>query len=61
MKFPLIFVFLTNQKNFFGTQKQVRISHSKQAISVRAIKVWLYRELQVQPICFIIILAIEKD
>ena len=29
-------------KNFVGSQKQVRISHGKRAISVRAIEVRLY-------------------
>ena len=30
------------QKNFVGTQKQVRTCHGKQAISVHAIEVRLY-------------------
>ena len=32
------------RKNFVGTQKQVRISHGKRAIGVRAIEVLLYVE-----------------
>ena len=38
-KFPEIFVFLSYQKNFVGTQKLVRISHGKRAVGVRAIEV----------------------
>ena len=34
--------FLSNWKNFVGTQKRVRISHSKRAIGIRAIEVRLY-------------------
>ena len=41
-KFPQIFVFLSYQKNFAGTQKRVRISHNQRAIDVRAIEVRLY-------------------
>ena len=37
-----MFVFLSFRKNFVGTQKRVRISQSKRAISVRAIEVRLY-------------------
>ena len=40
-KIPEIFVFLSYRKNFVGTQKQVRISHGKRAIGVRAIEVRL--------------------
>ena len=40
-KFPKLFVFLSYWKNFVGTQKRVRISHGKRAISVRAIGVQL--------------------
>ena len=36
-----IFVFLSCQKNFLGTQKRVRISHGKPVIGVRAIEVRL--------------------
>ena len=35
-------VFLGYQENFLGIQKQVRISHGKQAISVGVIEVLLY-------------------
>ena len=38
-----VFVFLSNRKNFVGTQKPVRISHGKRAIDVRAIEVRLYQ------------------
>ena len=38
-KFPLIFVFLSYQNYFVGTQKRVRISHGKQVISVQATEV----------------------
>ena len=41
----LIFVFLCYQKNFVGSQKRVQISHGKQAICVRTIKVRLYLSL----------------
>ena len=40
-KFPEIFVFLSYGKGFVRTQKQVRISHGKRAIGVRAIEVRL--------------------
>ena len=40
-KFPEIFVFLGCRKNLVGTQKQVRTSHGKRAIGVRAIEVCL--------------------
>ena len=33
-KFPGIFVFWSYWKNFVGTQKQVQMSHGKQAIRV---------------------------
>ena len=42
LKYPLIFVFLSYRKNFLGTQKQFRISHSKREIGVRVIEVLLY-------------------
>ena len=42
-KFPLVFVFLSYQKNFVGTQKRVQISHGKRAIGVRAIEFRLYK------------------
>ena len=48
-KFPEIFVFLSYGKSFVGTQKQVRISHGKRAISVRAIEVRLYWVMQNRP------------
>ena len=41
-KVPKIFVFLSFRKNFVGTKKRVRISHSKRATGVRAIEVRLY-------------------
>ena len=41
-KFPQIFVLLSYQKSFLGTQEIVLISHGKQAISVWAIEVRLY-------------------
>ena len=41
-KFPQIFVFLSYQKNFVGTQNPVRIIHGKRAIGVQAIDVRLY-------------------
>ena len=34
---------LSYRKNFVGTQKQVQISHGKQAIGVQAIEVRLYK------------------
>ena len=37
--FPIVFVFLSCQKNFVGTQKRVPINHGKRAIGVRAIEV----------------------
>ena len=40
--FHQIFVLLIHQKTLVGTQKRVRISHGKRAISVRAIEVRLY-------------------
>ena len=40
-KFPYLFVFLSSQKNFLVTRKQVQISHGKRAISVKAIGVRL--------------------
>ena len=40
-KFPLTCDFWNYRKNFVGTQKQVRISHGKRAIGVRAIEVRL--------------------
>ena len=43
-KLPQIYVLL--EKKFLGTQKQVRISHGKRAIDVRAIEVLLYNYLQ---------------
>ena len=45
-KNPLIFVYLSHQKNFVGTQKRVRISHGKRAIGVRAIEVRKYFKAQ---------------
>ena len=41
-KIPLVFVFLSYQKNFVGTQKLVRINHGKRTIGFRAIEVRLY-------------------
>ena len=41
-KFPYIFVLLSYQKNFVGTQKRVQISHGGRSIGVRAIEVGLY-------------------
>ena len=41
-KIPYIFVFWNYWKNLTGTQKQVRISHGKPAIGVRAFEVGLY-------------------
>ena len=41
-KFPQIFVLLIYRKNFVGTQKRVRISHSKRAMGDRGIEVRLY-------------------
>ena len=38
------FFFLSYRKNFGDIQNQVRISHGKQAISVRAIESRLYQE-----------------
>ena len=38
----LFFFFLSYRKNFVGTQKQVQISHGKEAIGVRAVEVQLY-------------------
>ena len=38
-KFLKMFVFLSYQKNFIGTQKQVQIIQNKRAIGVRVIKV----------------------
>ena len=40
-KFPQIFVFLSDRKNFAVSQKGVRINNCK-LICVRAIEVWLY-------------------
>ena len=47
-----MFVLLSYRKNFVGTQKRVRISHGKRAISVRTIEIRLYMDCQV---AFIII------
>ena len=41
-KFPYIFVFLSFRKNFVGTPKRVRISHSKQAIGIWSSEVQPY-------------------
>ena len=41
-KNPYICVFLSYWKNFEGTEKRVRIIHSKRAIRVRAIELILY-------------------
>ena len=49
--FPLIFVFLGYRKNFVGTQKQVRISHGKRAISVQAIEVRLWYIYRIYLFC----------
>ena len=43
--------FLSNRKNFVGTQTRVWISHSKRAIGVRAIEVRLYHLLCLQHYC----------
>ena len=43
-KLPKNICFWSYRKNFVGTQKQVRISHGKRAIGVRAIEVRLYSE-----------------
>ena len=42
-KVTKIFDLWSYRKNFIGTQKQVRISHGKRAIRVRAIEVLLYK------------------
>ena len=41
-KLPKNICFWSYRKNFVGTQKQVQISHGKQAIGVRAFEVQLY-------------------
>ena len=41
-KFPYIFVFLSNRKNFVGTQIRYLITNGKGAIGVRVIEVRLY-------------------
>ena len=41
-KNPQLFVFLSYQKNFVGTQKRVRISYGKRAIGLRVIEVRQY-------------------
>ena len=45
-----MFVFLCCRKNFLGTQKRVRIRHSKRAIGVRVIEVFLYSS---EPFCVV--------
>ena len=45
-------VFWGYRKNFVGTRKQVRISHGKRAIGVRATEVRLYLELGSQHMCW---------
>ena len=40
-RISLTFVFLSYRKNFLGTQKRVRNSHSKRAIGVRVVEVLL--------------------
>ena len=40
-KFPLIFVFMNDRRNFIRIQKRVRVSHDKRVICVRAIEVRL--------------------
>ena len=37
----MVFVSLSNRRNFIGTQQQVRISRGKRAIDVRAVEVRL--------------------
>ena len=53
-KFLQIFVLLIYRTKFVGTQKQVRISHGKRAIGVRAIEVRLYIYIYQEKCCNIL-------
>ena len=57
-KFSLIFGFWSYQKNFIGTQKQIRISHGKRAICVRSIEFHCISEIDFIIIIIIIIIII---